>query len=160
VSASGGNTVWVSLPIHAGQDYIPRFGWVDAKTVWVETLTRDQKHRDLYFAEAATGQAHAVLQLADDKFFDDKYDVSVGDGAIVLTNWSDGHNHLYLYSYDQADHPSDKDPSPGTPADPAHAKAKLERQLTQGGFEVGEVLRVDTAGKLVDYASNEGGPLD
>ncbi|MGO9775670.1 MAG: alpha/beta fold hydrolase [Terracidiphilus sp.] len=146
VNASGGNTVWVTLPIRAGQDYIPRFGWVDAKTLWIETLTRDQKHRDLYFADAATGQAHVVLQLADDKFFDDKYDVTVGNGAIVLTNWSDGHNHIYLYSYDQAD--------------PANAKAKLERQLTQGDFEVGEVYRVDTKAKVVDYASNEGGPLD
>ena len=146
VSAEGGKTVWVSLPIRAGQDYIPRFGWVDAKTLWIETLSRDQKHRDLYFADAATGQAHAALQLTDDKFFDDKYNVAVGDGAIVLTNWSDGHNHLYLYSYDQAD--------------PAHATAKLERQLTQGGFEVDEVLRVDTAAKLVDYGSNEGSPLD
>ena len=50
----------------------------------------------------------------------------MGDGSIVLTNWTDGHNHLYLYSYDQAD--------------PAHATAKLERQLTKGDFEVGEVL--------------------
>ena len=35
VSADGGKTVWVSLPIRAGQDYIPRFGWVDAKTLWI-----------------------------------------------------------------------------------------------------------------------------
>jgi dipeptidyl-peptidase-4 len=63
VSAQGGKTVWVNLPLRAGQDYIPRFGWVDAKTLWVETLTRDQKHRDIYFADAATGQAHPVLQL-------------------------------------------------------------------------------------------------
>jgi hypothetical protein len=27
-----------------GQDYIPRFGWVDRKTLWIETLTRDHKH--------------------------------------------------------------------------------------------------------------------
>jgi dipeptidyl-peptidase 4 len=53
VSAEGGKTVWVKLPIRAGQDYIPRFGWVDAKTLWIETLTRDQKHRDLYFADAS-----------------------------------------------------------------------------------------------------------
>jgi dipeptidyl-peptidase-4 len=146
VNARGGKTVWVNLPIRAGQDYIPRFGWEDAKTLWVETLTRDQRHRDIYFADATTGQAHPVLQLTDDKFFDDKYDVAVGNGAIVLTNWSDGHKHLYLYSYD--------------PADAAHATAKLTRQLTQGGFEVSEVYRVDTASKLVDYASNEGSPLD
>ncbi len=142
VGTEGGQTVWVTLPIRAGQDYIPRFGWVDAKTLWVETLARDQKHRDLYFADAATGEARAVLQLTDDKFFDDKYDVSVGDGSIVLTNWADGHSHLYLYSYDAAD--------------TAHTKAKLERQLTQGVFEVGEVIRVDPANKLVIYASSEG----
>ncbi len=146
VSAQGGKTVWVNLPIRAGQDYIPRFGWVDAKTLWVETLTRDQKHRDLYFADAATGQAHPVLQLADDKFFDDKYDVTVGNGSIVLTNWADGHSHIYLYGYDQAD--------------PAHTTVKLERQLTQGDFEVRDVYCVDLAGKLVDYASNEGSALD
>ena len=151
VSASGGQTVWIELPsIHtgfqAGQDYIPRFGWVDAKTLWIETLTRDQKHRDLYFADAATGQAHPVLQLTDDKFFNDKYDVFAGDGSIVMTNWSGGHTHLYLYSYDQANSGS--------------AKAMLARQLTNGDFEVGDVLGVDTASKLVRYESNENNPLE
>ncbi len=146
VGAQGGKTVWVRLPIQAGKDYIPRFGWVDAKTLWIETLSRDQKHRDLYFAEASTGEARPVLQLSDEKFFDDNYDVTVSDGIIVLTQWTDGHNHLYLYSYDEMD--------------PAHTTAKLERQLTKGDFEVGEVVRVDAAAKLVDYASNEGAPLD
>ena len=146
VSASGGKTLWVSLPIRAGQDYIPRFGWVDAKTVWVETLTRDQKHRDIYFADAETGQVHVVLQLTDDKFINDEYDVWVGGGSIVLTNWADGHTHLYLYSYD--------------PAITSHATAKLVRQLTQGDFEVSEVYRVDLAGKLISYASNEESALE
>ena len=167
-----GATVWVNLPLHPGEDYIPRFGWADAKTVWVETLSRDQRHRELYFADAETGQARLVLQLADAKFFDDNYDLFVGLGSIVLTNWADGHNHLYLYSYSYgqggparatANHPHDEDlsshsseqkslaggsASPGTPA-------KLIRQLTSGDFDVSEVLRVDLAGKLVDYASNE-----
>jgi len=146
VSASGGKTVWVKLPIQAGQDYIPRFGWADAKTLWIEILTRDHKHRDLYFAEASNGQAHPVLQLTDEKFIDDGYDVSVGAGSIVLTNWADGHNHLYLYSYDQAK--------------PASTAAKLERQLTKGDFEVGEVYTVDFEGKVVDFAANEGNLLD
>ena len=91
------------LPIHPGQDYIPRFGWVDRKTLWIETLTRDHKHRDLYFADAASGQSHRMLEITDDKFVDDNYDVPVGNGTIVLTNWTDGHNHLYLYSYNQND---------------------------------------------------------
>jgi dipeptidyl-peptidase-4 len=146
VSAAGGPTVWIELPIQAGQDSIPRLGWVDAKTVWVEVLRRDHKHRDLYFADAATGRAHAVLQLTDEKFFDEKYDVFVGEGNIVLTQWSDGHMHIALYRYDQSD--------------PVNTTAKLERQLTQGDFEVGDIYRVDLAKKFVDYASNEGNALE
>jgi dipeptidyl-peptidase-4 len=144
VSAKGGKTVWVKLPMQAGQDYIPRFGWVDRKTLWIETVTRDHKHRDIYFADASTGQAHPALQLTDDKFFDENYDVSVSYGTIVLTNWTDGNNHLYLYSFDQTD----------------PATAKLERQLTKGDFEVDEVLRVDHAARLIDYSSNEGNLLE
>jgi dipeptidyl-peptidase-4 len=146
VSDRGDETVWIKLPNQAGQDMIPRFGWVDHKTVWAETLSRDQKHRDLYFADAATGKAHVVLALTDDKFFDDKYDVFVSAGSIVLTQWSDGHNHLYLYSYDEAS--------------PEVTTAKLTRQLTSGNFEVSDVYRVDTDGKFIDYASNEGGRID
>ncbi len=146
IGVKGGKTVWIKLPIAAGQDYIPRFGWADAGTLWVETLARDQKHRDLYFADASNGHAHPVLEISDQKFLDDNYDVSVSSGAIVLTNWSDGHNHLYLYRYD-----------------PAHletATSRLDRQLTSGNFDVGSVLAVDVARGLVDYASNEGNPLE
>ena len=146
VSAGGGKTVWVKLPIKPGQDYIPRFGWVDRKTLWIETLNRDHKQRNIYFADAGNGQARSVLELTDDKFIDDGYDVSVGQGTIVLANWSDGHNHLYLYSYD-AGHPET-------------TTATLTRQLTKGDFEVGEVLRVDHAAQFIDFASNEGNPLE
>ena len=142
VSPQGGKTMWVKLPIRDGQDYIPRFGWVDRRTLWIETLTRDHKHRDIYFADVFTGHAHPVLQLTDDKFFDEKYDVTVDSGWIVLTDWRDGHNHIYLYSYDQRN--------------PESTTAKLERQLTQGDFEVVAVSSVDTVLKQVYYTSNEG----
>ena len=143
VSAAGGQTVWVTLPMQSGQDYIPRFGWADAKTLWIEVLTRDHKHRDIFFADAFTGQSRPALQLTEEKFFDEQYDVWVGQGSILLTQWNDGHNHLYLYRYDRA--------NPGA--------AKLERQLTQGNFEVGAVYRVDPAAGVVDFASSEGDPL-
>lgn len=140
-SATGGATVWIDLPIRAGQDYIPRFGWVNEKTLWIETVTRDHKHRDIYFADAATGKSQPVLQLFDDKFFDEKqYDVSIGHGILVLTGWQDGHNHIYLYRYDGE--------NPGM--------ARLDRQLTKGDFEVENVLSVDLSNQLVYYTSNEG----
>ena len=142
VSANGGPTTWVQLPIRPNEDYIPRFGWVDAHTVWAETLTRDHQHKSIWFADAATGQAHAVLTETDAKFFDEKYDVWVGAGHVVLTSWRDGHTHIYLYSYDAAQ--------------PLAAGASLERQLTQGDFEVTKVLSVDSVRQLVYFQSNEG----
>jgi dipeptidyl-peptidase-4 len=141
VSAQGGRVTWIRLPIKPGQDYIPRFGWLDRKNLWAEVVTRDDKHRTLYFADAASGAVHQVLDLSDDKFLDENYNVSVGEGTIVLTNWSDGHNHLYLYSFDLAN--------------PGSTSAKLDKQLTSGNFEVSEVYRVDHEHKLVYYASNE-----
>ncbi len=146
VGANGGKTVWIKLPIKAGDDYIPRLGWVDKKTVWVETLTRDHKHKDLYFADATTGQSKVVLEQSDEKFFDEKYDVSVGDQQIVLTSWQDGHAHLYLYSYDANN--------------PLGASAKLERQLTKGDFDVTDVLEVNHAQQVIFFASNEGNPTE
>ncbi len=146
VSASGGKTAWMRLPPHAGQDYVPRFGWVDRKTIWIETLSRDHKHRALYFADAANGLSHLVLELIDDKFLDENYDIEVEAGNILLTNWSDGHNHIYLYSYDASN--------------PSSATAKLEHQLTKGDFEVNGISAVDWGKKLVYFASNEGNPLE
>jgi dipeptidyl-peptidase-4 len=145
MSAKGGKTTWMNIPIRSG-DYIPRFGWVNRNTLWVETLSRDHRHRTLYFVGAELGDARKILEIGDEKFLDEDYDVAVGDGAVVLTSWSDGHTHLYLYSYNSAV--------------PLATDAKLEKQLTQGDFEVGDVYSVDPARKVVTYASNEGNPLE
>jgi dipeptidyl-peptidase-4 len=146
VNAKGGKVSWVHVPLEQGQDYIPRFGWVDRKTLWVETLSRDQKHRRIYFADPGTGAAHSVLEISDPKFVDENFDVYVGHGCIVLSNWTDGHNHLYLYKYDEGRTDS--------------TSATLEKQLTKGEFEVGQVYRVDAERKNIYYASNEGSPLE
>jgi dipeptidyl-peptidase-4 len=146
ISARGGRVSWIRLPLEPGQDYVPRFGWADDKTVWIETVTRDHKRRDLFFADPGTGDARLALEIKDDKFLDENYDVSVGNGAVVLTNWTDGHNHLYLYSYDERH--------------PLAESAKLEKQLTSGDFEVSDVYRADFEKKFVDYASNEGNVLE
>lgn len=146
VNSRGGKSTWIKLPIHGGDDYVPRFGWVDSKTLWIETVTRDQQHRRIYFADSANGEARQVLEINDEKFVDDNYDLAASGGALVLTQWGDGHNHIYLYSYD--------------PANPLGADARLVRQLTKGDFEVGEVYHVDAEHKIVDFASNEGGVLE
>jgi dipeptidyl-peptidase 4 len=142
VGAQGGKVVWVRLPVKPGEDYIPRFGWLDRRNLWAEVVTRDHKHRTIFFADAASGAVRQILDLTDDKFLDENYNLNIADGLIVLTNWSDGHNHIYLYSFD--------------PNNPGSTSAKLEKQLTSGDFEVSQVYRVDHERKLIDYASNEG----
>ncbi len=146
VGVEGGKPVWIKLPIRPGQDYIPRFGWADRHTIWIEVITRDHKHRDIYLADPESGQSRLLLDIGDDKFVDDNYNVWIENGKLVLSNWLDGRNHLYLYSFDK-DHP-------GT------ATAKLERQLTSGNFDVGEIYNVDFTREVIEFASNEGNPLE
>jgi dipeptidyl-peptidase-4 len=146
VGLDGGKPVWVKLPIKANEDYIPRFGWADRRTLWIEAVTRDQKHRNIYLAEPDSGQSRLVLEISDDKFLDANYDVFVKDGFIVLSSWSDGNTHLYLYSYDKER--------------PGAATATLDRQLTSGNFDVSDIYSVDFERRQVFYASNEGNPLE
>jgi dipeptidyl-peptidase 4 len=147
IGGTGGHVSWVKLPIREGQDYIPRFGWVDRKTLWVETLSRDQKRRVIYFADTSGGhETLQMLEVTDDKFLDEDYDVSVSGGAIVLTSWKDGYKHIYLYKYD--------------PGNPMSAAASAPQQLTSGGWEVGAVAAVDPLHQKVFYTSNEAGLLE
>jgi dipeptidyl-peptidase-4 len=146
VAAKGGKITWIRAPIQSGQDYIPRFGWINPKTLWIETVSRDQKHREIFFADAASGTTHSVLKISDENFLDENFDVYVAHGVLALTDWSDGHNHIYLYSYDENK--------------PESTSAKLERQLTKGDFEVEQIYRVDPAKKTIFFSSNEGAVLD
>ena len=147
VPVTGGPTRWLAVPQSAGNDYIPRFGWVDAKTLYIQVLTRDHRHLNLYLADAATGRVAMAHSEDDPKYLDDNYDVTFlhatpGKPArFVNTSWRDGHTHIYLYELAQnpLDHP-----------------ATLVKQLTHGDFDV---LAVEPHGGLLTYTSNEGDPL-
>ncbi len=146
VNASSGKTMWLKVPLDVGNDYIPRFGWLNAKTVWIETLTRDHKHRTLYFADIANGMVKQVLAESDEKFLDEDYDITFNGDMFLWTSWRDGHTHIYQYSFDEH--------SPFT------AEAKLEKQLTSGDFEVESVKGIDVPAKTVYYLSDEGDPRE
>jgi len=144
VGAGGGRTRWIDLPIDNGYDYVPRFGWLNAKTLWIETLTRDHKKLTLYFADLSTAMLKPVLTRTDDKFLDDNYDLTFFASNFLLTSWRDGHNHIYLYSFDGAN--------------PLAGEANLVKQLTGGNWEVDEILAVNESSHSVYYSANEGDP--
>ena len=69
-------------------------------------------------------------------------------GAIVLTDWKDGHNHIYLYHYDERN-----------PMGAAGAASEVT-QLTRGDFDVDEISMVDAVHHAIYFTSNEGNPLE
>ena len=139
VSVNGGKTKWINVPFDSGNDYIPRFGWVNDTTVWIETLTRDQKELSLYFADTANDNVQLMLTKSDDKFLDEAYDVRVLASNILLTGWRDGHTHIYCYSFDETN--------------PLAKAATLVKQLTSGNWDVSGISAVDTANRTVYYLS-------
>ena len=144
VAAQGGATRWISVPFSAGNDYIPRFGWVDANTLYIEVLTRDHQHLNLYLADARTGKSKLVHAETDAKYLDDNYDVTfLAGGRFLNTSWKDGHTHAYLYHFD--------------PQHPLDAEATLVRQMTRGDFEVQDP---QVRGETMYFSSNEGNVLE
>ncbi len=146
VSASGGDTKWVSLT-DDHDIYIPRFGWVNEGVLWAEVLNRAQDNMDLYFIEAHSGRSHKVLTESAPSAW-----VNVNDDMTILksgdhflwSSWRDGTTQLYLYRFDKAN--------------PLAADAKLERQLTKGNFEMLGVAGVDEAAGVVYFNCNKDDP--
>jgi dipeptidyl-peptidase 4 len=150
--SDAGKTKFIDLPFSAGNDYIPRFGWIDASTLYIEVLTRDQHHLNLYFADARTGASRLVYTDTDPKYLDENYDIEFlphgrfPAGQFLAPSWRDGHTHLYLYQYD--------------PKHPLAGEATLVRQLTHGDYEVESVAGIDPKSETVFYTSTEGSPLE
>jgi len=143
VSASGGKTKFISL----GEDkdiYLPRFGWLRPGLLWAEVLNRAQDTLDLYFVDAHSGKSRKVLaENSPDSWVNvnDDFTPLKSGNQFLWSSWRDGNTHLYLYSFDQAS--------------PLAADAKLERQLTEGAFEVLGVEGVDAAAGVVYFSANQ-----
>ena len=145
VGVNGGSTRWLRIPIDSGNDYIPRFGWVNPRVVWVETLSRNQQHLDLWFADVHTGEIRRVLDQTEPKYFNTTYNVTfVGDHQFLVLSWRDGHTHIYRYGYNSAN--------------PLGGEAQLINEVESGDYEVFAVKAVDPVAGTVWYLSNQGDP--
>jgi dipeptidyl-peptidase-4 len=147
LGADKGKVHWISL---TGSDdiYIPRFGWLRNGVIWAQVLNRAQDKLDLYLVDAKSGKSRLVLTEStpgawiDFEHLEAKF-LKSGD-RFVWPSWRDGHMHLYLYSVDREN--------------PLAAPARLERQLTQGDFEVLEIEGVDEGAGTVFFAANNDDP--
>jgi dipeptidyl-peptidase-4 len=128
-----------------GNDYIPRFGWVNPHVLWIETLSRNHQHLDLWFADARTGDARRVLEQSEPKYFTMTYDLKfVGDHQFLILSWRDGYTHIYRYTFN--------------PANPLGALAQLANQVESGPYEVFAIKAVNDSSQTLWYLSNQGDP--
>jgi len=142
VKASGGSVKWLELPAY---EYIPRFGWLRDGMVWAQTLDRAQEKLELHFVDAKSRRSRLVLRESEPQAWvevNNDFKPLKSGGRFLWSSWRDGHTHLYLYSFEQAD--------------PLAAEAKLERQLTQGDWETFGIQGVDEASGTVYFIASEG----
>jgi dipeptidyl-peptidase 4 len=152
VEADKDKVRWISLANDSltgdGEAYIPRFGWVRDGVIWAEVLNRNQDKMDLYFVDSKSGKSRLVLTETTPGAWIDFDHVEVrflnSSGRFLWPSWRDGNMHLYLYSFDRQN--------------PLAVEAKLERQLTQGDYEVLGIDGVDEAAETVFFSANKDDP--
>jgi dipeptidyl-peptidase 4 len=146
VDADKGKVRWIALT-DDDDTYIPRFGWVRDDIMWAELLNRTQDEMDLYFVDAKSGKSTKVLvEKTPDAWINvnDDFRVLKSGDRFLWPSWRDGTTQLYLYSFDKQN--------------PLGGEAKLERQLTQGNFEMLGVEGVDEAAGSVYFSADKDDP--
>src|SRR5690606_9970311 len=123
--------------------YLPRLYWTgDADTLAFIRLNRLQNQLDLFHANTENGQSQLVLRETADTYVDLNYNDNLQylkDGTgFIRTSEQDGFKHIYHHDME----------------------GKLIRQVTQGKWEVTELVGVDEAEKKVYYISAEASPLE
>lgn len=122
--------------------YFTNVAWSpDEGTVYVIELPRTQDKAELVAYDAATGARKAVLYTETNARYVEPMNPIVflpwDATQFVYQSRKDGYNHLYLMN----------------------TEGKVVKQLTQGKFEVIEMLGFNTRTKSIVYKSNEASPI-
>ncbi|HYG19948.1 MAG TPA: DPP IV N-terminal domain-containing protein [Ohtaekwangia sp.] len=122
--------------------YIPRVQWTNNPALLsIRKLNRLQNTLELLHTDVSTGASEVVLKETSSTYVDIKsaslYYLDDGKHFIYLSE-RDGYAHIYLYSLD----------------------GKLVRQITNGKFEVSQLIGVNEKAKTVYYTSTEASPLE
>ena len=122
--------------------YFTNIAWSpDERTVYMIELPRTQDKAELVAYDAATGQRKAVLYTETNSRYVEPMNpirfLPWDDTKFLYQSRRDGYNHLYLFD----------------------TTGRELRQLTQGRFEVLDVLGFNTRTKSVIIQSNEASPI-
>lgn len=129
------------VPVDLGADkdiYLARVAWAkDGKTLYVQRESRDQKRLDLLAVDPATGKAKTVLSESAKSWINlsDNFR-ALSDGSFLWWSEKTGHGHLYRVRGDRW------------------------TAITEGDWEVRDVLGVDEKRGLVFFTGNRETPLE
>ena len=123
--------------------YIPRIKWTkDPNTLGILRLNRLQNKIDLLLADVHSGESNVIFTEKNKFYIDEVRDNTftfLEDGQhFVFFSERNGYKHLYLYSI----------------------TGKLMNQITQGAFDVDELLGINQQKNTLYYTSTEESPLD
>ncbi|MEX2565506.1 MAG: DPP IV N-terminal domain-containing protein, partial [Cyclobacteriaceae bacterium] len=123
--------------------YLPRFYWTgEASTLAFIRLNRLQNQMDLFHADAQTGANSLTLTENSDTYVDLNYNDNLvyldNKDGFMSTSEKDGYKHIYHYDL----------------------QGNVIRQITDGEWEVTELIGVDQENKKVYYVSTETSPLE
>ena len=97
VSAEGGATQWIKTEGDPRNTYLARIGWIDASTVSIQQLNRQQNRNDFLTADIKTGAVKRVFRDESKSWVDIVEEVPWIDGGRTFLWMSerDGWQHVY-----------------------------------------------------------------
>ena len=136
VDARGGEVRWFDLSRHGNQEtLLVRVQWhPDNSEVWFQVQDREQRWLDLLAGNPRNGQVRPVLREDSDCWVEAEGEPAWIDGGknFLWLSERDGWKHAYLYQRD----------------------GKLLGRITEGTFEVDQIVGIDEQARLLYFLSD------
>lgn len=132
--------VWIDEDENADQYTAWPFWTPDSKELFYQVLNRDQNDLQILSANPETGKNRMVYQEKSNswvEFFEDIYILKNNKG-FILRSELDGWRHLYYYDMN----------------------GKLKKQLTNGQWNVSEIVLVEEKNERIYFEANKGNRLE
>lgn len=131
----------VKIDLGANPDiYLARVAWAkDAKTLYVQRLSRDQKSLDLLACDPASGACRIAVQQTSPHWVELSDDfVALKSGEFLWSSEASGNRHITLYAHD----------------------GKPLRQITSGDWPVDRIAGVNEAAGTVFFLASKDTPIE